>query len=310
LLEVFDHDPIMVSYIQRAVGYSLTGDSREQCFFLCWGGGRNGKSTLLEVLKHVLGTYSLVLPFTSFIVKSASVIPNDLALLPGKRFVVAKESPKAATLDEAMIKQLTGSDHISARFLHREFFEFKPVAKIWLAANHKPLIRDETNSIWRRVHLIPFTQRFEGEKCDETLTDKLIAESAGILAWAVEGCALWQASGLQPPETVLNARSEYREESDPVGRFLAEACEIGEGYSVPVAQVREAYQSWAGDNGEMAASYWECSNRLKSRGFVSKEIGHEKVRHWLGFRLKNGACRGYDAGVFAGMPEPTQPAAL
>ena len=141
-MEVFDGDPEMIRYGQRAVGYSLTGDTREQCLFLCYGEGANGKSTFLNVLQYVLGDYAQNMPFSAFEKKARSQIPNDVAVLVGKRFVTAVETYEMARLNEQRIKVMTGGDPMSGRFLYGEFFSFEASHKLWLAFNHKPGVVD------------------------------------------------------------------------------------------------------------------------------------------------------------------------
>ena len=174
LADVFKGDAELIGFIQRAVGYSLTGDTSEQCLFLCYGGGSNGKSTFLEVLLHVLGQYAHSLPFSAFELQARSSIPNDVASVVGKRFVTAGETSESARFNEARIKGLTGSDTLSARFLHGEFFSFKPAAKIWLAFNHKPGVADDSQGFWRRIRLIPFEREFKEGAADKNLKDIIV----------------------------------------------------------------------------------------------------------------------------------------
>ena len=196
LSEVFLADAELVGYVQRAVGYCLTGAVSEQCLFLCYGEGANGKSTLLETLRDVLGGYAHNLPFSAFELDGRSGISNDMAGLVSKRFVTAVETNEGARLNEGRLKALTGGDRCTARFLYGEYFSFDPTAKFWLAFNHKPRVTDDSNGFWRRVRLIPFTARFSDSNRDKDLPMKLKAEAAGILAWVVRACVLWQRLGL------------------------------------------------------------------------------------------------------------------
>jgi putative DNA primase/helicase len=175
--EIFGGHQELVKFIQRAVGYCLTGDTREQVLFLCYGTGANGKSTFLEVIRLALGDYAYNLPFSSFELKSRSGINNDIAALEGRRYVTALETSESVQLNEARIKSLTGCDPASARFLYHEFFTFIPKAKYWLAFNHKPEVADDSEGFWRRVRLIPFEQQFSKEKADPELLEKLKAEA-------------------------------------------------------------------------------------------------------------------------------------
>jgi putative DNA primase/helicase len=180
--EIFAGNDELMTFIQRAIGYSLTGITTEQVLFLLYGTGSNGKGTLTNTLKRVLGDYAWNMPFATIEMKDRSAIPNDLAALVNRRFVMASETNDGARLNEARVKALTGCDPVTARFLHGEFFTFEPLAKFWLSVNHKPIVRDDSYGFWRRIRLIPFTQRFD---VDPSLADQLHAEAAGILAWCV-----------------------------------------------------------------------------------------------------------------------------
>jgi putative DNA primase/helicase len=208
LNEVFVGDVETIRFIQKAIGYCLTGSTKEQCIFMCFGEGANGKSTFLEVCADLLGAYSHTLPITSFEkLSSGGSIPNDLAGLVSKRFATASETNDDMTLNEARIKSLTGEDTLSVRFLYGEFFSFKPIAKYWLAFNHKPKVKDRSHGLWRRIRLIDFPERFDGVKRDGNLAATLRNEMPGILNWAIEGCLLWQKEGLgMAPSILFNNR--------------------------------------------------------------------------------------------------------
>ncbi|HXG54015.1 MAG TPA: phage/plasmid primase, P4 family [Vicinamibacterales bacterium] len=245
VVEVF-MDPDLVSFVHRAAGYSLTGATAEQVLFLLYGVGSNGKGTFTNTLKFILGDHSWNMPFATLEMRASGGIPNDLAALVSRRFVVASETNDGARLNEARVKALTGCDPVTARFLHGEFFEFEPVAKFWLSVNHKPVIRDDSFGFWRRLRLLPFTQRFD---VNPALADELRAEAAGILAWAVRGCTAWQREGLQPPDIVRDATREYEQDSDPLAGFLAEACEVAPLAEVGASDIFEHYRHWAESHG-------------------------------------------------------------
>ena len=240
--EVFASDQELINYLQRVCGYCLTGDTREQCFWMFYGGGSNGKSTLGRVLTRVLGTYGYTAPFSTFTKAHRASISNDLAALVGRRLVWASEANERDQLNEGRLKSLTGSDIITARFLHQEFFQFSPVLKLFLAVNHRPVVKDDSHGMWRRVRVVPFLQRFP---VDTSLEDELAAEDAGILAWAVRGCLAWQRDGLQTPASVQAATSDYEEESDPLSDFLDDACERQADAEVPAAELFKHYTDWA-----------------------------------------------------------------
>lgn len=242
LEEVFNADHALIAFVHRAIGYSLTGVTTEQCLFLCYGTGANGKSTLLQALKYPLGDYALNTPFSTMELHQRAVIPNDLAALVNRRFVMASETNDGMQLNEARIKALTGCDPITARFLHAEFFTFEPRAKFWLSVNHRPVVRDDSHGFWRRMRLIPFTRAFP---VNPTLADELRAEAPGILAWAVGGCRVWQRDGLTPPAAVLAATREYERDSDQLAGFLDAACELETSAEVGATELFEHYKQWA-----------------------------------------------------------------
>jgi len=247
LAEVFADHPELVPYLQRALGYSLTGDCREECFFVTWGAGGNGKGTVMNTISRVLGPYADDVPFSTLEQKERNSIPADLAKLVNKRFVTASESSETTQLNEARIKALTGRDPITARYLHKNFFTFQPVAKFWLATNQKPVVRDDSDGFWRRVHLIPFTQSFVG-KADLHLKDTLLAEAPGILSWVVRGSLLWQREGLNPPTVVTKATEDYRRESDPLSPFIEACCVVRDDLRVQSSILFAEYQRWCDDN--------------------------------------------------------------
>jgi putative DNA primase/helicase len=247
--EVFLGDQELIDYVHRGIGYSVSGATREQCLFICYGGGSNGKTTFLGIVRHVLGDYGHNMPFSALELSGRAAIPNDVADLVGRRLVTASETNESARLNEARVKALVGEDPITARHLHQEFFTFRPVAKFWLGVNHRPRVSDDSHGFWRRVRLIPFVRQFEGASVDKRLADKLLAESAGILAWAVRGCLEWQRRGLEPPAVVINATAEYQRDSDPLGGFLEEACVVGAAESSLSSELYKAYHAWAEHQG-------------------------------------------------------------
>jgi putative DNA primase/helicase len=244
LNEIFNGDSDLIKFIHRAVGYSLTGSIAEQVMFVCYGTGANGKSVFFTVLRDVLAAYAYKAPSLLFDLDKRSSIPNDVASLDGKRFVIMTEMGESAYLNEARIKELVHGDEITARFLNKEFFSFMPVAKYWLAVNHKPKVRDESEGFWRSVCVIPFTQQFSGDNADKSLPEKLKEEAAGILAWAVRGCLEYQKHGLKPPPQVDAATKEYREESDILGEFILEKCVLLPDVTVPAGDLYTCYKKW------------------------------------------------------------------
>ena len=246
--EIFNGDADLIEFIQQSVGYSLTGITTEQCLFLCWGKGANGKSVLLTVLRALSGDYAYNAPFSLFEIHSRSAIPNDLAALVGRRLVTSSETNEGTRLNEARVKALTGCDPITARFLHGEFFTFDPVAKYWLAVNHKPTVSDDSHGFWRKVRLVPFTRQF-GDDADDGLAASLIAELPGILTWALRGAIAWGEHGLRAPDAVRAATESYRLDSDPLAQFIDECCVAVDGATIPAAHAYKAYKAWCVEQG-------------------------------------------------------------
>lgn len=287
LREIFNGDEQLIAFVQRALGYSLTGDTSEQCIFLAHGTGANGKSTLLEVLRCVLSDYAYNLPFSAFELNGRSSIPNDVAAIAGRRFVTAVETSETARWNEARMKALTGQDVITARFLYGEFFSFRPTAKFWLAFNHKPRAADDSEGFWRRIRLIPFTREFSSEEADKHLLEKLKTEALGILAWLVRGCLAWQHEGLGMPPAVKEATEAYREESDPLVQFMEERCVLDPQAHVTAADLWREYQNWCSESEETPLDRKKFAARLGARGFKKVRLGRERTWHWRGLRLSH-----------------------
>jgi putative DNA primase/helicase len=280
---IFGKDDALIAYIQRAAGYSLTGSTAEQCLFFLYGTGSNGKSTFLGTLKALLGDYAMQCAADSLMVKrgdGGSGANGDIARLRGARLVSAVEAEEGKRIAEAQIKQMTGGDTVTARFLYQEIFEYVPQFKLWLAANHKPTIRGNDLGIWRRIHLVPFTVTIGDDKKDKRLPEKLAAEGSGILNWALEGCAAWQRlGGLNPPAAVTGATEAYREEMDVFGAWIDECCLIERGAEYAAAALYAGYRSWSESEGIYPLSHVKFANKLKERGFEkARKIGGQMYR--------------------------------
>jgi putative DNA primase/helicase len=274
----------LTGYLQRCVGYSLTGQTKEHALFLLYGTGANGKSTFLEALRYVFGDYSQAADFGSFLFSNGQSVRNDLAKLNGARFVTASESDSGKRLDETVVKQMTGGDTITARFLYGEHFEFSPQFKLWLGTNHKPTIRGQDEGIWRRIRLIPFTVGIPNHKQDQTLSDKLRLEASGILNWALEGLAQWRANGLQEPVVVKGATKEYQEDQDVMAHFLDAQCLQETGLQSSARELYKAYKDWAEHTNEWVMNERAFSNELCDRGFKKVRLGSGMV--WKGIATK------------------------
>lgn len=284
LKRISGEDDALIEYICRAVGYSLTGSTGEECLFFLHGSGRNGKTKLLETIGATMGDYGKPTPFSTFLHKAHDDVSNDVAALRGARFVTAVEVNEGRRLNESLIKNMTGGDRVSARFLFSEFFEFTPVFKLWLAANAKPIIRGTDGAIWERIKLIPFTVTIPEAERDKHLLEKLTAELSGILLWAIEGCLRWQQKGLPMPEKIKEATASYRRQMDVLGSFIEEKCEVGDEYFVSVASIFDAYLEWCKSSGEESISKKAFGMRLEERGFLPDRT-NAFGRIWRGLRL-------------------------
>jgi putative DNA primase/helicase len=286
LQRVLAGDTALIGYLQQAAGYSLTGLTGEETLFFLHGSGRNGKSRFLGALRHVLGEYGRTTRPETVMARERSCIPNDIAALAGARMVITTEIEDGTRIAESLIKQLTGGDTVSARFLHAEFFEFLPQFKLWLAANHRPRIHGTDHAIWERIQVIPFTVTIPPEERDRDLATKLDAEKAGILRWMVEGCLAWQREGLSPPAVVQQATGSYRQEMDVLAGFLEDRCVRTDGGSVLAAQLYAACQDWCAANGERPWTQRTLGMKLRERGFESGRTpgGHARIWHGLGLR--------------------------
>jgi len=275
----------LIAFLQRAIGYSLTGDVSERCLFLLHGSGRNGKTTLLETVQGILAEHASRTTTDTLLATRDHAIPNDVAALKGARFVFASEAEENRRLAEAKVKDLTGGDTISARFMRGEWFSFRPEFKIWLGTNHKPDVRGTDRAIWDRLRLVPFTVRIPDDDVDRHLRGKLLAEAPGILAWAVAGCLAWQRDGLGEPAEVRDATEAYRQEMDLLGHFIEEACLVQLTAQVTAKEIYAAYVQWAGAAGERSITQQAFGRRLTERGFDSAQIGKGRTRTWVGIGL-------------------------
>lgn len=274
--EIFLGDEELIEYIQRAVGYSLSGSTEEQVMFVLLGNGRNGKSVFLDIINEIMGTYSAIIRPDSIMVRpQMGGASPDIAKLDGARFVSVTEPNEGDRFDEGLIKQLTGGDRISARFLHQNEFEFIPQFKLWLATNHKPFIRGRDEGIWRRLSIIPFNLQIAKNEVDKQLTHKLKQELQGILHWAVEGFLKWRKFGLQEPKQVADERNEYRTEMDVIEAFIQDRCVVDKssGERVKASDLYRAYKDWATENHQYLMSSTKFGRE------ISKKFDKLKTTH-------------------------------
>ena len=248
LNDIFAGDQKVIRYIQKALGYSLTGSTREQIMFILFGKGRNGKSIFVEVISEILGDYSNNMQAKSLMVKKNDNVNTDIARLSKARFVTSSEPNEGFRFDEGLIKQLTGGDKVTARFLYAEEFEYTPKFKIWVSTNHKPIIRGTDDGIWRRLVLIPFDVQIPEEKVDKDLKYKLLREAPAILNWMAEGAYMWMQEGLAMPEKLKEAVQKYRNEMDTLGQFIEDCCKVDKNSSEKVSNLHQAYKTWSNDN--------------------------------------------------------------
>jgi putative DNA primase/helicase len=283
MLKIMAGNQNLIDFLRRFAGLTLTGIVSEQCLILLYGTGANGKSVFLEIIRYVLGEYAMQTDFTTFTASKGQHIRNDLARLVGARFVTAVESEYGQPLAEATIKQVTGGDAIIARFLFKEFFQFYPQFKLWLASNHKPVVKGGDHGIWRRIKLVPFSVTIPVDEQDPDLSRKLKEEGPGILNWMVRGCLEWQSQGLNPPPEVADAVAEYRGEMDLIAEFLTEHCVVGSGEKVKAKALYRAYRDFCEAEGEFVLGKKRFADMLLQRGFRKTKSGDII---WSGIGLK------------------------
>lgn len=287
---IFESEASMVEFIQRAVGYSLTGKTSEHCVFILHGSGRNGKSTLINVLTDLLGEFARsVEPEVLTVRRNHNNTLVEMADLAGARLVTAVETEDNKRLAEAKIKQMSGNDVVKGCHKYKNPFDFRPIWKLWYATNHKPVIRGTDEGIWSRIRLIPFDVFIPAEERDLDLGEKLKNELPGILRWALDGCLAWQTKHLAPPEKVQKATAEYRNEQDILAAFLADCCVFVSESLLPVKMLYLAYVEWCNETGEKyPTTQSKFGKRLKERGVRQERItsgGNKGRMAWKGIGL-------------------------
>ena len=292
LYQIFDGNKPLIDYMQRAVGYSLSGSTEEQMMFILYGNGRNGKSVFLDIITEMLGNYTTnIQPQTLMVKPQQGTANSDVARLDGARLVTTTEPNDGMRFDEGLVKQMTGGDKVTARFLYGDEFDYFPQFKIWMATNHKPIIRGTDDGIWRRLAVIPFTVQIPENRVDRQLKNKLKREMKGILNWAVEGYQEWKRIGLKEPQVIKDQRQTYRTEMDVVELFIEECCIRKNGEREKASDLYIIYSSWAKDNHQHIMSNTkfgkEMANKfqkIKSSGVyyagiqLKKEFNNEAIR--------------------------------
>ncbi len=280
-------DAGLIAFIQRAAGYSLTGLTSEQVFFFLYGTGCNGKSTIVNVFREILGGHA-VQSQPETIMAQRNINPSgptpEIARLAGVRFVAMVETEDGQRLAESRIKQMTGGDAMTARVLTGHPFDFVPVFKLWLAGNHRPVIRGDDYGIWRRIVLIPFTKPIPPEARDKMLPEKLRAEYPGILNWLIHGCIEWQRHGLAAPAVISKEVDQYKSDMDLIGQWLDEKCRVAAGVSWRARRAYMDYADWAKDGGHAPVSEVRFAQKMEERGFAKTRSKEGQVYQGFGER--------------------------
>lgn len=290
LHDIMDGNVNLINFLQRAAGMSLAGVIKDHILLVCYGTGRNGKSTFLEILQATMGDYGMNAAPDLLLSRQGQRHPTEVADLFGKRFVAAIETDEGCRLNEALVKYITGGDTIKARRMREDFWQFKPTHTLWLATNHKPVIRGTDLAIWSRLKLIPFTVTFDettGRSPDKDLPKKLLTELSGILTWAVEGCIAWQKDGLGVPDEVKRATDGYRAEQDVIGAFIEECCIVSHMLRAYASDLYQTYVKWCSENGETPLSQRKFAERLTEKGFKGGERSTGGRMAWLGIGLRD-----------------------
>lgn len=274
ILEIMNGDVELADYLQRVVGYCLTGSTIEQVFWVFYGTGSNGKSTFLSIIGQLIGDYSSKTDSNTFRQSKYGSKETELARLQGSRFVWCTEVGENSRLDEEFVKSVTGQEKLRARELYQKGYDYTPEFKLVLATNHKPEIRGQDHGMWRRIVLVPFEVKFEGDRKDRKLHDKLQAELSGILNWAIAGAVRWHKDGLQTPDKATAATNTYREESDVLGEFLGENCLLEKGEEISSAVLMRVYGQFCKENNEKPMSTQAFGRRLTDRG-ISRRKGSD-----------------------------------
>jgi putative DNA primase/helicase len=278
LNRIFEGDAELIDFVQRAVGYSLSGSVREQCMFMLIGNGMNGKSTFLNTLHHLFGDYAATIPMQTLMEqKNGSTQTNDLAYLVGKRFVAASEGERGQRLAEAKIKMMTGGDRIPCRALYKDYFEFDPQFKLWLATNNLPTIAGMDDAIWRRIMVIPFPVTIPASERDKNLSARLAQELSGICDWAMQGLKQWRQQGLNPPPQVLQSTKTYRDDNDTVGQWIEDACIVEPEVRATMKELYDSYKSGASTARQMPCQITASARNWRAVALSRSEHGWAMV---------------------------------
>jgi putative DNA primase/helicase len=280
MAEVTGEDDELERFLQRSFGLALSGDVSEQRLWLHYGTGANGKSTALELLTDILGDYAAPAPSELLLMQErGQEAERQIASLAGMRLVTTREVADGRRLNEVAVKSLTGGDTVQARLIYGSPFRLKPTWKLHVACNHRPVVRGTDDGIWRRLLLVPWSQRFDEERADKRLGEKLREELPGVLNWMVAGLTRWKAQGLMPPECVNVATKGYAEENDAIGRWLEERTLKAPDARAEVGSIYRDYTAWCDERGEHAVSSTRLGLELERRGFRSERPSGGAHRH-------------------------------
>jgi putative DNA primase/helicase len=283
------NDRELIAFLQRYIGYCLTGETVEHVFVFAYGSGANGKGVFLNTIVKVFGDYATVADMATFIDSKNDRHPTDIAKLRGARLVVAQETQQGRSWDEAKIKAITGGDRQTARFMRQDFFDFYPTFKLFIAGNHKPRLQNVDEAMRRRLLLVPFTVQIPPTERDTKLAEKLEAEWPAILRWAIDGCLEWQRTGLAPPAVVTDATDEYFAGEDSFGQWLEDRCDADPGNNHKWDKVADLFTDWsvyAEAEGDRRVSKKAFNSLMSSRGFTACRKGTPTGRCFSGVRLK------------------------
>lgn len=276
----------LIGFLRRMVGYCLTGKTSEQKLLFLYGNGANGKTTFLKVLQGIFGDYAIKAASEILLAMPVGSHTTSVTDLKGARLAITVEVQEGRRLAEALVKELTGGDSITARRMRQDNMTFEPTHKIVLAANHKPIVHETTHALWRRIDLIPFNYVFpESERIKDYHEILLKEEKDGIFLWALKGCLEWQEVGLKESVEVVEATRDYKDEMDILNDFISDCCVVGQREQVTNKDLRNSYKAWCEENGEKELSPKALANRLQEKGFIKGK--DTKNRFWRGIGLKS-----------------------
>jgi putative DNA primase/helicase len=285
LREIFPgHEECCVPFMRRAIGYTMTGCIHEECFFVPYGTGRNGKGKLLNTVQYVMGDYARDASFDTFVAKRGDEKLNDIAGFRGARLILASESECSKRLAEAKIKRMTGGDRVVGEFKYKEQFSYVPSYKIWLVTNYKPRVIGTDDGIWDRMHLILFGEYFGDDRRDPQLEAKLRAEASGILNWCIAAAKEWYVKGLGSSMCIKSATEEYRKDQNVLGQFLEDRCTVASNAWITKGDLYKAYKLWAENMGEFVMTQTEFNDRIANQ-FEDGRSG-PRGRHWKGVTVR------------------------